>query len=388
MKSPAEETMSARKGKPTILMIGALPPPAIGPFLAMQRLVGSQVLNDAFTLSFLDLSDRRPPASIGRFDGVNLVLGIKHALQCLGRLLFDRPRIVYLAVAQGTWGYLRDLAFIVPALCLRKQLVIHLRGSEFRAFYEQMPAVLRWVTRVVLARTARVIVLGERLRPLFDGLIDPDRVVVIPNGIDYEAYTRPAAVGPVPPGRRLLYLASLRRRKGPFLLLEALPKVLEQYPDVRLTMAGQWRSEAEKMEADRFISRLGLAEKVRFTGEVSGSEKTSLFHEHDLFVFTPLEPEGLPWVILEAMSASLPVVSTDQGAIAEVVEHGKTGLLVEPTAESVAGGICSMLSSPPNARDMGMRGRRRVESCFSEPVYIARLVALFRDVAEGSTRAA
>lgn len=370
------------KSKPKILIIGALPPPAIGPFLAMQRLVESPVLNEAFTPDFLDISDRRPPANIGKFDWLNLFLGVKHAFQCLGRLLWHRPDLVYLGISQGTWGYLRDLAFIVPALCLRRPLVLHLRGSEFRTYYEGMPGWLRWLTRWVLSHTARIIVLGHGLRKVFDGLVSPDRVVAIPNGIDCQVFTPPPAAAARPPGKRILYLSSLMKRKGLFLLLEAFPAVCAQHGDAVVTIAGLWQSETERAEAEALIARLGLQAKLNFVGEVTGAAKIHLFHAHDIFVFTPVEPEGLPWVILEAMSAALPVVTTDQGAIAEVVETNKTGFIVSPTPPTVAESICFLLAHPAEARAMGECGRRRVEEHFSESVYLAKLMAVFLQAAE------
>ena len=370
------------KTKPRILMVGALPPPSIGPFVAMQRLIESPVLNEAFTIDFLDISDRRAPSNIGRFEWVNLLLGIKHAFQCLGRLLFRPPEVVYVGISQGTWGYLRDLVFIIPALCLRRPVVLHLRGSEFRTFYEEMPGWLRWLTRRVLSRTARMIVLGDNLRHIFDGLINPDRVVAIPNGIDSQAFAPPRAAAEHPPGKRILYLSSLKKEKGLFVLLEALPAVLAQHGDAVLTIAGLWQSEAQRSEAEAFITRLGLQAKVTFIGEVTGAKKILVFHAHDIFVFTPIAPEGLPWVILEAMSAGLPVVTADQGAIAEVVEPDKTGFIVSPNPQTVAQSIVFLLDHPGEARIMGERGRKRVLENFSEAVYLAKLMAVFGEAAQ------
>lgn len=369
------------KTKPRILIIGALPPPAIGPYLAMQRLLESPVLKGAFTIDFLDISDRRSPSNIGRLDCLNMVLGAKHAFQCLCRLLLHPPNLMYLGVSQGTWGYLRDLAFIIPALCLRRPLVLHLRGSEFRTYYKEMPGWMRWLTRWVLGRTARVIVLGNGLKQVFNGLVSPDRVVAIPNGIECQLFAPPPAVVARPPGKRILFLSSLRKRKGLFLLLEALPAVFAQHDDAEVTIAGLWQSEAERAETEAIVSRLGLRPKLTFAGEVTGAEKIHAYHAHDVFVFTPIEPEGLPWVILEAMSAALPVVTTDQGAIAEVVEPNKTGFIVSPTPQKVAESICFLLAHPVQARAMGESGRTRVAEHFSERVYLAKLMEVFRQAA-------
>jgi glycosyltransferase involved in cell wall biosynthesis len=157
--------------------------------------------------------------------------------------------------------------------------------------------------------------------------------------------------------------------------------VFRRHPDAQATFAGQWRTSGEEKKAVELMSRFGLAARCRFIGEVSGQDKIRAYQSHDIFVFPPVEPEGLPWVLLEAMSASLPVVTTDQGAIAELVEHPNTGLIVPPTAEQVAESICSLLDNSAAARAMGERGRKRVEAHFSEDAYVAKLIALFRQVA-------
>ena len=372
----------ARK-KPRILIIGSVPPPSIGPSVAMQRLVTAPALHQEFEVDFLDISDRRPPGSIGAFDWMNLALGLKHAIQCLKRLICRRPRALYLGISQGTWGYLRDLTFILPALCLRRRVVLHLRGSEFRSFVDRMPRWLHLLTRYVLARISRMIVLGGGVKGTFAGLVEMDRVTVIPNGIDCDQFSTrrgsPAAGRP----KRLLYLSSIKRRKGIFLLLEALPRVLAKHADLEVTIAGVWHCEEERLEAEEVIGRFGLSNNLRFVGEVTGAEKIRVFQDHDMFVFTPVQPEGLPWVILEAMSAGLPVVTTSQGAIAEVVEHSVSGLIVQPKADQVAQSICYFLENPSAAVEIGQRGRKRVEEHFSEKPYILKLVNLFLDVANG-----
>jgi glycosyltransferase involved in cell wall biosynthesis len=376
--------MSHLRAKPKVLIIGALPPPAIGPTIAMQVLLNSNALNEACDVVFVDTTDARDPATIGRFDWMNLWLGLKQAVECGWRLIMTWPAVVYLGVSQGLWGYLRDLAFIIPSLLFRRRVVIHLRGSEFRTFYTtEMPAWLRWITRRVFARAARVILLGNNLRAIFQGLVAPERIAVVPNGIAYEQFFRSDVVSKEGAlGKRLLFLSSLRKRKGILVLLEALPLVFERFPDASLTIAGLWQDEHDRATAMSLIQKHNLSKRVTFVGEITGSDKARLFSEHDIFVFTPVEPEGLPWVILEAMSSSLPVITCDQGAIVEVVENEKTGLIITPTASILAENICRLIANPDEARRMGGLGRKRVESRFSEKAYLSSLVNLFCEVAQ------
>jgi glycosyltransferase involved in cell wall biosynthesis len=352
----------------------------------MHRLIASSELKREFCTNFLDISDHRPPTSIGGFDLVNAILAIKHGLQFFLRIISFRPQLVYMGISQGIWGYLRDLEFIIPALLFRRKLVLHLRGSEFRAFYNRMPRLMQWLTRWILSRTARMIVLGYSVNHIFDGLMAQERIAVIPNGIDYSQYNGVKEVGTGFFGRRILYLGSLKKRKGIFILLRALPTVFAKHPEIEVTFAGSWQNTAEKEEADRIINELGLRGKVHFAGEVSGQDKVRLFMNHDLFIFTPVEPEGLPWILLEAMSAALPVITTDQGVIREVVEHKKTGLIIHPDPTHISESILWMLQHPDLAGEMGLRGRDRIKEMFSEKLYLSRLIALFVDVAAVKSR--
>ena len=94
----------------------------------------------------------------------------------------------------------------------------------------------------------------------------------------------------------------------------------------------------------------------------------------------------MPWVILEAMSASLPVISTNQGAISEVVIDQQTGFIITPTPKTIAQKICYLFENPHLARQMGMLGRKRVEQLFSEEVYVRNIINTFKNVLPGSER--
>ncbi|MDL1974763.1 MAG: glycosyltransferase family 4 protein [Deltaproteobacteria bacterium] len=373
--------MKCKKAK--ILIIGSLPPPFIGPYIATEKLINTPSIQQSFDILFLNTSDKRNPMNIGRFDIVNCSLAITHITKCLLFLLFKKPCLIYMGISQGLWGVIRDLGFLVPSIILRRKIVIHLRGSEFDSFFRSLSSVIKLIIRLVFKRITNVIILGESLRHVFKDLVEPDKIVVVPNGIDYEQFDqikRPSLKHHTS-GRGILYLSSLLERKGIFRLIEALPIVLERYPEIRVTIAGEWQSLREKEKAFNLIKKNKIDGRINFAGQVSGINKIRLYNEHDVFVFPPIQPEGMPWVILEAMSAKLPVISTNQGTIPEVIEHAKTGYLVEPTPENIADRICYLVDNPAIARKMGEAGRRRVESHFSEKNYFDKLENVFNSAA-------
>ena len=379
--------MKTRKSK--VLLVGALPPPYIGPSVANARLFEAEPIRSQFDVIVADISDRRNPGNIGKFDLMNSLLAFYHIFLVFGVLLRKRPNLLYLGVSQGIWGYVRDLGFVVPALLLRKRVVVHLRGSEFDLFYEEMPSLLQWVTRKVFKRVARVVVLGPGLKRCFKGLVPEHRIEVVPNGISSEVFdASPVTERKASDGRNVLFLSSMKRRKGILILLEAIPLVLKRYPDARFTLCGEWKEDHTKRKGLEMVEDLDMRGVITFSGEVSGDEKHRAYQEHDLFVFTPIEPEGLPWVVLEAMSSRLPVISSRQGAIPDVIEDGITGYLIVPTAENLADRICTLMEHPDQARSMGQSGRDRVERLFGEEEYFRAMGNVFSAaLADASTLA-
>ncbi len=357
-----------------LLIIGAVPPPFIGPYLATQKILDHLQNNNRLQVTFLDISDHRDSSNIGKLDLPNLVLGVFHISKCCWLLTSKRIDQVYISVSQGIWGYLRDLGFMIPSVILGKKLIIHLRGSEFDTFFESMPSPVKRITRFVFSRTHRVIVLSENFKPIFSKLIEKERIVTIPNGIDYKEFdSLDTPNDPKGNGKKILYLSNLRERKGYLLFLKSIPGILEKQPNTEFTVAGQFRTDEEQHRAQNLINLLGIERKVSFIGEVHGSDKIAVYRAHDIFIFPPIMPEGLPWVILEAMSARLPVLSTAQGAIPEVVVDGQTGFIVPPEIKPIIERTCFLLENPVAAHKMGQEGYLRVVQNFSEEKYLSRL---------------
>lgn len=205
--------------------------------------------------------------------------------------------------------------------------------------------------------------------------IPPERIEVIPNGIDLAGFDREAEAGPLsrsslgaPAGVPLIGTVGQMRRdraKGYPTLVEAARLVRDRSPAVFVACGdGTGRAEVETE-----IDRRGVRQTFRLLG--LRRDVPSLLRSIDLYVQAS-RSEGMPNAILEAMAAGRPVVATAVGGIPEVVEDGVTGVLVPPDRPvEMAEAILSILGSPDRASAMGRAARKRVERDFSAAAMIA-----------------
>lgn len=363
--------------KEKILFLGPVPPPYMGPTVATEIILKS-ALKDRFQLIHLDTSDRRDLSTLGALDFQNFYLAAKHYCILLWRIVSCRPKIVYIPVSQTTIGYLKDSIFIIIAALFRRKIVCHLRGGNFRNWYQSASSLTRWYVRRVHSLVDAQIVLGERLRALFDYLMPSQRIFVVPNGRDFSRFDKkPDTQSPI----KVLYLGNLIREKGALDVIRAIPAVYPKYPDVEFILAGDWTDEGVRREALEYLKQHPQL-PIRLPGTVTGKSKHDLLSCADIFVFPSYyAPEGHPWVVVEAMAAGLPVISTDQGAIAEYVIDGDNGYIVDKKSpDMIAEKIAVLAGDPALRRAMGRRSRELYERNLTEEKLVERLTGVFSAV--------
>jgi glycosyltransferase involved in cell wall biosynthesis len=241
--------------------------------------------------------------------------------------------------------------------------VITMHGGRYFAEQWRRRVALRWAVRrsVALAgvSSATAADLRQTLR------LGPDEVLVVPNGIEFRTGDRE-------PLRRELRLdehellvvavGNLYPVKGHAILLRALD-VLERnggrHP-WRLAIAGRGEEEGPLRA---FLSAHGLAERVHLLGY--RQDIPDILAAADVFVMPSLS-EGLPLALVEAMSASLPVIASDVGGIPEVVERDQEAVLVPPgDVNALAAALDRVLSNEATRERLGQSARRRALRDFS-----------------------
>jgi phosphatidylinositol alpha-1,6-mannosyltransferase len=193
----------------------------------------------------------------------------------------------------------------------------------------------------------------------------------VPAGVDVNTFTPvgPTAFQPPVPGPVIICVSRLVARKGPAVLIEAMPAILKQHPTAHLLIVGGG-PDAKRLK--RLAGGKGVASKVTLAGARPWDRIPDYYRSADVFAmptrerFWGLETEGLPLALLEAAASGLPAIGGNAGSVSDGVVHGETGLLVDggdPT--DVASAIIDLLDDPDKAKAMGAAGRDRVTEGFT-----------------------
>jgi len=241
--------------------------------------------------------------------------------------------------------------------------------------------VSSWIEKTAVESAHRVIAVSHKMREdiLEYFKADPARVVVIHNGIDPDQFRRTTdrdaldRLGVRAP--YVLFVGRITDQKGIFHLLEAAP-ALPAGVQVVLCASAPDTPEIE----ERLRRAVAGQPNVKWINEMVPVPVVTQLYSHAAVFCCPsvYEPFGL--INLEAMACETPVVASGVGGILEVVEDGKTGLLVPPAQPAaLAEALTRVLGNPDRARDMGKAGRRRVEEKFAWASVAERTEQVYAD---------
>jgi glycosyltransferase involved in cell wall biosynthesis len=172
------------------------------------------------------------------------------------------------------------------------------------------------------------------------------------------------------------------RYKGLLHLMESAPKVLSEFKDTTFVLVGE--DEGLRSELMDRIKRTGIESQVVFTGHIRDENLfLSAFSACDVFVL-PSEYEAFGLVLLEAGACEKPAIGTRVGGVPEVIEEGRTGLLVEyGDSKELATAIIDLLGDEPKRKEMGKAARERVRNNFTWPKIVDQLEKVYKEVLSG-----
>jgi phosphatidylinositol alpha-1,6-mannosyltransferase len=179
-------------------------------------------------------------------------------------------------------------------------------------------------------------------------------------------------------GPLILFVGQVRPRKGPQVLLEALPAIRAEHPTARIVVVGPDHGYADELRD--IAGTLGVADAVDIVGVVGDDVLPEYYAAADLFVFptlTTIECLGLTFV--QAMFAGTPVIATRIAGAPEVIRDGEDGYLVEPgDPQALAARAAEVLRLSPEQRAaLSARARERVEELFDQDAVLGDLLRAY-----------
>jgi glycosyltransferase involved in cell wall biosynthesis len=252
---------------------------------------------------------------------------------------------------------------------LKIDYILYLHGKGLSNLSKRSKGLKKYIVDSTLSRAFGGLVLGNRLKSDVDHFIPDSRLFVLPNAVpDIDSnkirYTHKSFI-------QILFLSNLIPSKGPMEFLKLARIICKKVPNIKFVLAGPRRSEYFYRKIKDFISNAGLKDVVEVSGPIYGKEKEDFFKKSSIFVFpTYYEKETFGLVNIEAMQWGLPVITTNEGAIPEVVKHEINGYIINPhDLEQLSDYTLKLIENEELRAKMGKAGRNIYEKYFSVKAY-------------------
>jgi len=265
--------------------------------------------------------------------------------------------------------------------------VYHLHSPAARDTENRMRNIANsWVERIATRSSSHFIAVSHSLRDAaIEAGIDPKHVTWVPNGVPAQALHR-AAAPQCDEVWTLGMVALFRPRKGIEIALHSLQRLVVAGYNLRLRCIGPFETPEYEVAVRNLVAELKLENRVEFVGFTR--EVPAALAQLHAMVLPSLYGEGLPMVVLEAMSVGLPVIATRVEGTPEAIHHGEQGILAEPNSvDSLTEAIAALVRGDHCWETLAERGRQRHAEQFSDLAMAAKTADVYRRVLTRSTAA-
>lgn len=355
--------------KKNICFIAQFPPPIHGLSKAVETIYSSYLQNE-FDFEKVDITNN------------------KRFLKNLQLIRKNKADLFYFTISQTKGGNLRDLVIFKLLRMQHKKCLVHLHGGYYRQLIDNdISGWQRKANYKAISQLDGAIVLGESLKPIFQGMLSEEKIYVVPNCVDDEylmsdkEFEEKVSTLDARPLKHVLYLSNFIRTKG-------YPEVLEmaklekwrveagENRKLHFDFAGKFFEETEKQFFFNYIKDNGLEDYVTYHGVVVGDKKRELLKICDIFTLLTRYPnEGQPISILEAMGNGMMIVTTDHAGIPDIVKDGVNGIVIHKEVINSSKLLPAILVS--NIFDFEVRNRQEAKEKYCQKKYIENMRGCF-----------
>lgn len=366
-------------------VIGRFPPPMDGQTIATEQLAA--LLAEALPVRRLNLSAPEAAVAFGARFRPERVLHYAASARRLRQALAAGPEapVLWTSISPSVLGHTRDRLITVPAFRNHQPVYAVVHHGDFDALFTRRAT--RWSADRVVQRLAGVVFLTRTLSEACAPWIPPGKRFVIPNTILSARVSAPAEVAEKQHGRarrdhlRVLFVSNMIPSKGYDDLVVALHLLRLRGAEVEARFVGRWPSEGASKSFQARVNALGLSDAVEHLGPIRDDAiMRGWYLWADAFVLPTYYPtEAQPLVLLEALAAGTPVVTTRRGGIPEMIEDGVEGALVPPRQPEAIAQALDSLRDVARWHRQSAAARAHFVNTFSHEVVRRQWIRLLAD---------
>jgi glycosyltransferase involved in cell wall biosynthesis len=364
---------------PKILYLVQLPPPVHGASIMNKALVESCLIKDTLHTHVIRLKFVKEIQQIGKFSISKFYFTFIVFFKILKEMIFFKPDIVYITLSPVGGAFYRDVLFVSIIKFFKKKLVYHLHGKGIKKAAE---VTFNKLLYKFVFHNVKVIHLSKILYKDIADFVKPSDCFFLPNGIPFNKSFTKINKKKNKKKIKILFLSNMALSKGPLCLLEAINIIKNYNYDIEVLFAGNWSKTLTKDKFFSYINKYDLQSVVRYLGPVYNEQKTNILKQADIFVFpTYYANECFPLVLLEALQAGLPIISTYEGAIPNIIEDGQTGFLVpQQNIDKLAQKLITLIESPDLRKNMSENAYYKFIENYTLEIFEHNLLKILKSI--------
>lgn len=350
-----------------ILFILHFPPPIHGSSMVGKYIKESNLINSTFNCKYINLSTSISVDEIGKKPILKVIRYIIILIKIALELIRFKPELCYITITAKGGAFYKDSFAVFLIKLFGVKIVYHMHNKGVSV--NQNKALDNFLYKRVF-NNSKIILLSKYLYNDIEKYVNIKDVFFCPNGIPEINCQLENNIENTESKVRILFLSNLIESKGVYILLEACKLLDDRRLNFYCDFVGG-EADINKTIFEKRVKELNLDNKVKYLGKQYGNDKINTFNNSNIFAFpTYYEYECFPLVLLEAMQFSLPIISTFEGGILEIVEDGINGFLVKQRDSiALADKLEILINNPELRKNMGKLGRKKYEREFTLDIF-------------------
>jgi len=361
-----------------ILFILHIPPPVHGSSIVGSQIVNSSLIRSNFEIDYVNLSTSNSIAEIGGWNLKKTTQYFKILYSIIIRVIKNNYDLIYLAPTVSSKGFYKDFLVVLLLKIFNKKIVYHLhnKGVSKNNYF------INKLLYKFFFKNVDIILLSRLLYEDISAYVFENRIYICPNGIEFIPELDKKLNRKLKnKNLTILFLSNLIESKGYLVLLDACKILNDNGLNFKCLFVGG-EGDLTSSQFSDLIKSYGLQDKVFYLGKKYGEEKHNIFLNADIFAFpTFYENETFGLVNIEAMQYGLPVITTSEGGIPDIIQDKKTGYIIKKRDSVELAEKLTLLLKNDNLRiKFGQKGRERFLNKYRLEIFEKKLIKILNEL--------